>query len=318
LTLVVALAATTGALTAGADELPPWAYVGNPTTSRPVAPLAVPDLIPKHVPGSEVELTVAQVSDPYNVPDWHPDEHPVMPDVVAHGRKPGVFACAYCHLPNGQGHPMNSSLAGLPATYIRQQMADFKSGARRSAVPNTMGPAMMIEVAANVAEDDVLAAANYFASLKFKPWVKVVEADSAPRTRLEPGMLVAVKNGAREPLGSRMVEVPEDQARTQLRDSQSGFVAYVPKGSIKRGEALVATGGGKTTPCAVCHGVALRGLGTAPPLAGRSPTTTARELYDIKAGTRNGLGGVLMKGVVANLSEKDVLDIVAYVASRSP
>jgi hypothetical protein len=36
------------------------------------------------------------------------------------------------------------------------------------------------------------------------------------------------------------MEVPEDVQRTLLRDATSGFIAYVPEGSIKRGELLAA------------------------------------------------------------------------------
>src|SRR2546427_13286230 len=57
------------------------------------------------------------------------------PPVVAQGRKPDVFACGFCHRADGPGGPENSALAGLPAAYIVQQMNDYKSGARRTAVP---------------------------------------------------------------------------------------------------------------------------------------------------------------------------------------
>lgn len=48
--------------------------------------------------------------------------------------------------------------------------------------------------------------------------------------------------------------------------------AHVPPGSIKRGELLPTTGGGKTTACIACHRPDLRGLADFPPLAGRSPS----------------------------------------------
>ena len=68
---------------------------------------------------------------------------------------------------------------------------------------------------------------------------------------------------ATEPIGVRIIETPEDVAETQLRNPRSGFIAYAPVGSIKRGEVLATTGGnGKTTPCAVCHGPDLKGLAT--------------------------------------------------------
>src|SRR4026207_1983109 len=75
------------------------------------APAAAPDTSPKSVPGTTVTLTLQQVRDTYNIPDWHPDGHPGMPEIVKNGRRTTVFACVYCHLPNGQGRPENSSVA---------------------------------------------------------------------------------------------------------------------------------------------------------------------------------------------------------------
>lgn len=113
---------------------PPWAYTIN-TPVPADAPQPQDDGQPKKVPGSTVALTETQLRDLFNPPDWHPNDHPAPPEVVAHGRKPDVRACGYCHYPNGQGRPENSSLAGLPAAYIVQQMADLRSGARKSAEP---------------------------------------------------------------------------------------------------------------------------------------------------------------------------------------
>jgi cytochrome c553 len=97
------------------------------------------------------------------------------------------------------------------------------------------------------------------------------------------------------------------------------MVAYVPLGSIKRGEALVTTGcQGKTTVCATCHGQDLKGLGDVPPLAGRSPTYTVRQLYDFQSGARAGLLSSLMKESVARLSIEDMVSMAAYTASLSP
>jgi cytochrome c553 len=123
-----------------------------------------------------------------------------------------------------------------------------------------------------------------------------------------------------EPIGIRIIEVPEDAQRTLLRDATSGFVAYVPKGSIKRGELLAKTGdAGRTLPCAACHGAGLRGMGDLfPPLAGRSPSATARQLYDFKSGARDGRNALAMKPVVANLTDRDIVDLTAYIASLQP
>lgn len=318
----VLMLAAVWVLAADGNGPPPWAY--------PVAPAAQPakdDGIPRHVPNSTQAYTLSQIRRLYDVPDWHPDEHPSLPDVVAHGRDPGVRPCGYCHLPNGEGRPENASLAGLPASYIERQVRDFRSGVRKSSDPNMGPPLNMILIAQKVSDDDVKTAAAYFSALPLKPWIKVVEADTVPKTRVAGGMLVPAGEGS-EPIGDRIIEVPDDVTRTELRDSQSGFIAYVPRGSIEKGKVLVTTGGatvaggkivpGKTTQCSVCHGPDLRGLGSVPRLAGRSPSYLVRQLYDIQHGNRAGEWDALMKGVVTNLSENDIVSIVAYLSSLKP
>src|SRR5947207_7675991 len=121
----------------------------------------------------------------------------------------------------------------------------------------------------------------------------------------------------KEPIGQRIIEVPEKTEDTRsLRYPHSGFIAFVPPGSIKKGEALVTTGAGKTTQCAVCHGANLEGLGPVPGIAGRSPSYLVRQLYDMQQGTRKGQWTDLMKPVVAKLTAEDMINIAAYAASR--
>ena len=126
-------------------------------------------------------LTIAQTRDAYNPPDWHPDGHPAMPRAVAHGRPQEMRACGFCHLVNGQGRPENASLAGLPAAYIVQQMADFKNGDRKSAEPRMGPPNAMIQDAKAATDDEIKAAAAYFSSFPFKKWIRVVEAKDVPK-----------------------------------------------------------------------------------------------------------------------------------------
>jgi cytochrome c553 len=299
-----------------ADDLPGWAFTNNPPGPKPAAP--ADDGAAKHVAGSTVGLTLTQVRDAFNVPDWHPDNHPAAPDIVMHGRKPGVISCGYCHLPNGQGRPENAGLAGLPAAYIVQQIADFRSGARVSSDPKLVPPGLMDNIAKAATDEEVKAAAEYFVGLTPKPWIRVVEAAKVPKTHAAGYMLVPDADGGSEPIGTRIVETPENVAQTELRDSGSGFVAYVPPGSIARGERLVKTGGGKTVACGTCHGADLKGLGPVPRLAGRSPSYIVRQLYDFQHGARAGAWSPLMAGVVRDLKPGDIVDIVAYTASRQP
>lgn len=290
----------------------PWAYALN----TPGAERQPDNGMTRQVPGSEQAFTLAQIRNLYNPPDWHPDDHPQMPDIVARGRNPGVFACAYCHLPNGQGRPENASLAGLPAAYIVQQMADYKAGLRKSSEPLMGPPSAMLAIGRNATASEVAVAAAYFSSLTPRPWIRVIETESVPRTRVSGWMYVAIEDGGIEPIGQRIIELPEDLERTELRDFRSGFIAYVPKGSIDKGRELVATGGaGKTQPCGVCHGSDLQGLGPVPPLAGRSPSYIVRQLYDLQTGNRRGRWSPLMQEAVAQLSLEDFVAIAAYTAS---
>ena len=116
----------------------------------------------------------------------------------------------------------------------------------------------------------------------------------------------------------RIIETPRPGTSESLRDP-IGFIAYTPIGSLKKGEALVKTGGnGRTFACAECHGPDLKGLGPVPGIAGRSPSYIARQMYDMQSGARNGEWGELMKPVVAKLTDEDFVTISAYVASLMP
>jgi cytochrome c553 len=295
---------------------PPWAY---PVLAPGVKP-PPDDGLEKTVPGSKTSFTRKQISDLFNTHDWFPEDHPPMPDVVAHGRGPEVRPCGMCHLPNGQGRPENAPLAGLSATYIAQQIADFQSGRRRSAVPTTRPQTFMVETAKHASDEDVKVAAAYFSKLTYRPWIRVIEAETVPKTEVIFGTLWAPAPGTEtEPLGHRIVEIPENLERTELRDPRSGFVAYVPVGSLAQGEKLATTGGdGKTIPCAACHGPGLKGLGTVPPIAGRSTSYIVRQIYDIQSGVRAGSASLLMRPVVAKLTTDDMISIAAYVASLAP
>ena len=124
-----------------------------------------------------------------------------------------------------------------------------------------------------------------------------------------------------EPLGMRIIETPADVEQTEpLRNPRSGFIAYVPPGSVKKGEDLVgcAAAPAKRWACAACHGEGLKGNDKFPSLAGRSPSYLARQLYDMGHGNRNGAWTALMAPIVGNMSEADILNASAYLASLSP
>lgn len=316
-----------------ADEVPPpWAYgFADPParhgSSRVQASAAAPagntaappDEGLKSAPGSAFQFTASQIRDRFGPADWYPGDHPPMPDIVARGRKPDVIACALCHYPNGKGRPENASIAGLPVPYFIAQMNSFRDGTRKSADPRKTNTGLMAAAARAMTDEEIRVAAEYFGSMQWSPWVRVVETERVPKTKLSSGMFVPTGAGTPELLGERILEVPEDvEAVEVLRSPRVGFVAYVPVGSIMKGKDLVTTGAGRTVPCGTCHGRDLNGTDTVPGIAGRSPSYLVRQMFDMKAGTRDGAGSESMKPVVAKLSTADMLAIAAYAASLSP
>jgi cytochrome c553 len=270
-----------------------------------------------------MSFTAAQVRDGYGPADWFPGDHPAMPDIVAKGKRDQqVIACSLCHYPNGKGRPENAGVSGLPESYFIQTMMDFKNDKRKSADTRKANTNRMIAFAKAMTDDEIKAAAKYFGAIKWTPWIRVVETETVPKTRIAGGMFLVLEgaDAGKEPIGQRIIETPEKTEETELlRNPRSGFIAYVPNGAIKKGESLVTSGGnGKTTACAVCHGADLEGLGPVPGLAGRSPSYLVRQLYDMQQGIRKGEWSDLMKPVVAKLTAEDMLNIAAYTASRSP
>jgi cytochrome c553 len=297
----------------------PWAYGFPPpgAPAPPPAPQVQDDGSKRTRPGTTATFTLTEVRNGFGPADWYPEDHPAMPDVVAHGRRPDVRACGFCHYPNGKGRPENAPVSGLPVAYFIQQLQDFRSGARKSAEPRKGNTNTMIAIAKAMTDEEMKAAAEYFGSIKWTPWVRVVESATVPKTRIQGGLFLKLPGNETEPLGQRIIEMAEDAEATELlRDPRSGFVAYVPVGSIKKGEALVVNGAGKTTACGVCHGADLTGLGPVPGIAGRPATYLVRQMNDIKTGARNGVWADLMKPVVEKLTEQDMLAIAAYTASR--
>lgn len=283
--------------------LPDWTF-NIPDKVQPTA-VKIEGVI--KAPGSAKEYQAKQIAGNATPPDWFPAEHPAAPKVVTGGQ--GVrFACGSCHLMSGQGHSESADIAGMPAAYIIQQMADYKSGARKD--NERMGPISKI-----VSDDDVRAAAEYFSSLKPSVFVKVIQTATPPKTfiatagrhrQLLPG-------GGTEPIGERILEVPDDPFLTEIRDPHSGFTAWAPPGSIARGEQLAADG-----KCSTCHGATLKGKGEVPRLAGLQPLYIARQLFDFRFGSRAGDAAASMKPVAAKLSDDDIIALSAYLGALPP
>jgi len=297
------------------DAAPFWAY--------PVAPK---DYVPpkddgatRRVPGSNASFTLTEIRDLFFARDWFPDAHPPMPQVIAVGRKPDVRPCGVCHRPEGVGGPENASLAGLPEDYILRQIADYRSGARSTAVRERAHVFRMIASLKLLSDEEITQAATYYAALRLPQRIKVVEADTVPTSYIPNWYYTPKNDGQTEALGERIMEMPDDEAAFVDRDSRVTFTAYVPPGSPARGAALVAGAASDRIPaCATCHGEGLHGLGTIPPLAGRSPTMIFRQLYEFKTHIRSGEMSGPMQASTANMTQSEMIAIAAYIASLAP
>jgi cytochrome c553 len=329
------------------DDQPLWAY-GFDTRPAPgdkAAPQNAPSrnlrpeedpaeqTRPRRLAGSNATYALVDVRDGSNVIDWFPNDHPTMPDVIVHGPAAGMGntkrGCGSCHLPNGKGRPENATIAGLPTGYFMRQIQDFRDGKRRSADPRKPNTNTMTELAKAMTDVELRAAAEYFGSMRWWPWIRVVETDLVPRTRLVNNLFLPVEEAKTEPIAGRIIEIPENEEQAEMyRNPRSGFIAYVPPGSIDMGKDLVTTGGskvvgnefiqGKTTPCITCHGLDLMGVADVPPIAGRSPSYMVRQMWDIQQGTRNAEPAQLMKLAISKLTKDDMVAIAAYVSSRRP
>jgi cytochrome c553 len=301
LVLMIAVAAR------AADVHPSWAFL-VPDKEQPKVSESEEA---RHMPGSTKAYTPAQIDDLSNPPDWYPDEHGQLAPIIQHGKGPAL-ACGACHLYSGHGHPESADIVGLPLEYLIRTMSDFKSGTR-------IDPARMNAIAKAMSDEEIKQASEWAASLKPGPWVKVEETSSVPKNyvSIKGRMRLPMPGGGMEPLGNRIIELPQDPFRATSRDPHSGFIAYVPVGSVAKGEALVKTGGGgKTIACGICHGDTLKGLADVPRLAGLHPVYIVRQLCNFQTGASNGASAALMKKVVANLTENDMIAIAAYAAAQ--
>ena len=267
------------------------------------------------IPGSTRKYTPKEIDDLTNPPDWLPESHPPAPGLVVKGR-PGVLACGGCHLMSGLGHPESADLTGYTAAYLTQQMMDFRAGLRQDFA------ARMNAFAKGMSEEEIREVSAWFAALPRRRFVRVVEAATVPKTFVGQGRMRFVDpkmKGQTEPIGNRIITLPEDEHLARMRDPRSGFVSYVPPGSIARGKALAETGGnGRTVACTICHGEGLKGLGNVPRLAGVHPIYLVRQLYHFREGTRKGPDAALMTRPVAKLTDRDFVDLAAYAGSLPP
>ena len=288
-----------------------WAY---PTVDPNHPPQEMDQDVPRTVPGSTRSYSLREINDNANPPDWFPNDHPPAPEIVFHAKDP-LQACAACHMASGMGHPQNGQIVGLPVEYILAQIKEFASGARKDST------GWMNKFSAAISNEEAKAVAEYFAAMQpLADWFDVVEADTVERSFIDENRLrLRHPDGGTEPLGQRIVMLPKNEELATYKDPRSGFIAYVPRGSLARGEELVTTGaGGITLACNLCHGPDLRGAANIPRIRAADPLYTARTLFDYQSGARSGVLSALMKLYVNKLSDEDVIAIAAYLASLDP
>ncbi len=269
--------------------------------------------VPITVPGSPVTVTEVRLHDPFDVVDWRPESHAPAPDAVMKGAPPERWACAYCHTPGGSGRPENASLAGLPADYILAQVAAYRDGSRQAVAADWTPARRMIAVARAADPALVAEAARYFSAQPHVLQVRVVETATVPKTVIANFIAQPVAGGAREALGTRILEVPDDVERFERRDPATPITAYVPEGSIARGAALVENVG-----CLACYAETMQDAAGKPWGPGRSPGYIVRQLLAFQAGSRGGPNAVAMQEVASGLSTAEMIDAAAYLASRQP
>jgi cytochrome c553 len=298
-------------------DFPAWAY---PRCDRTPPAIEPDNSRPLSVLDSKVHFTSADLARASVAPDWFPPEHAKMPAVVAASGSDKKFACAYCHLPDGSGRPENAKIAGLSTAYITAQVRNIHTQERRPAKTGWTPSALMKDAIADLADEDIAAAAEYFSRQKTKSFLTVMEREYVPQHGVLCGIFIPAEGHA-VPLRQTILEMPIDVERFERRDPHATYIAYVPKGSIERGRNLASTGdNGRTQPCAGCHGVNLRSGSEleGPPLAGRFASYLFRQLYGFKSGARAGDSAQPMQSVVANLTQADMIDLAAYAASLNP
>ena len=94
----------------------------------------------------------------------------------------------------------------------------------------------------------------------------------------------------------------------------AGMAAIVLFGVVGPAHAAgdAQAGKGKAAACAACHGAGGQGVGSNPPLAGKSEAQLVQALKDYKSGKRD---NAIMKGMASSLSDQDMENVAAYYAS---
>jgi cytochrome c553 len=237
---------------------------------------------------------------------------PPMPEAVATGKP---LPCMQCHLANGGSHPESAAIAGLSVSYIIEQVHAFRDGERVD-----VRTGRMVQVAKIISEKDLKEAAEYYAAIgpARQQWIKTIASNEVPRGPAPfggGGFRYHAPEGGTEPLPVGMVvETAEDDDLVRARDQLSGgFVQYANAEDLALGEKVAAA-----SACGTCHGGDYKGKGDVPRLAGQHSLYLIRQLKDMQTGARKDKSVALMKPVVDHLSDREIVAVSAYLASKSP
>jgi len=237
---------------------------------------------------------------------------PAMPKAVTTGKP---LPCMQCHLANGGSHPESAAIAGLSVNYIIEQVHAFRDGDRAD-----VRTGRMVQVAKIISEKDLKEAAEYFAAIgpDRQQWVKTVAGNEVPKGPAPfggGGFRYHAAEGGTEPLPPGMiVEVAENDDLVRARDQiDGGFVQYVRAEDLALGEKVATAGA-----CGTCHGADYKGAGDVPRLAGQHSLYLIRQLKDMQTGARKDKNVAVMKPIVDKLSDREMVAVSAYLASKSP
>lgn len=235
-----------------------------------------------------------------------------MPKAVTTGKP---LPCMQCHLANGGSHPESAAISGLSANYIIEQVHAFRDGERAD-----VRTGRMVQVAKTISESDLKAAAEYFASIgpDRQKWLKTVVGNEVPKGPAPfggGGFRYHAPEGGMEPLPvGKVIETAEDDDLVRARDQiDGGFVQYVNAEDMALGEKIAADG-----KCGTCHGAEFKGKGDVPRLAGQHSVYLIRQLKDMQTGARTDKKVAVMKPITDKLSDREMVAVSAYLASKSP
>ena len=220
----------------------------------------------------------------------------------------------------GTGGPENASLAGLPAAYIAQQMADYKSGARKFAGPQRSPVLLMTEIAKATTDAEAQAAAAYFSSLKPKSVIRVVETDTVPATQIARVFYMLAKDDGTEPIGERIVEVPVDAVQFEHRELAFAVHGLCAERQHRKGRSFGQNRRSR-------HHFALRDLSRPGPegcgIWFPGLPDVRRAISCVRSTTSSSIRGpdnaaALMAPVVEKLTHADMISLAAYISSLGP